>query len=74
MHDHRHDRDIATYALSGGTLIYGHEQDVPCLSGGWVQQAYIVRQVLDSLVSQVKGGKIVPWLATSWKVSGDQLT
>jgi peptide/nickel transport system substrate-binding protein len=44
------------------------------LTGGWVQEAYIDRQVLDSLVSQVQGGKIVPWLATSWKVSADQKT
>jgi peptide/nickel transport system substrate-binding protein len=60
--------------LTGGTLIYGHEQEVPCLTGGWVQEAYIDRQILDSLVSQVKGGKIVPWLATAWKVSDNQLT
>jgi peptide/nickel transport system substrate-binding protein len=58
----------------GGTISYGHQQEPPCISGGWVEQAYISRQVLDSLVSQVKEGEIVPWLATSWKVSKDQLT
>jgi peptide/nickel transport system substrate-binding protein len=60
--------------VRGGTIEYGHQQEPPCISGGWVEQAYISRQVFDSLVSQVKGGKIVPWLATSWKVSKDQLT
>jgi peptide/nickel transport system substrate-binding protein len=59
---------------SGGTIHYGHSQEPPCLTGGWVQEAYIDRQLLDSLVSQTTGGKIVPWLATSWKVSKDQKT
>lgn len=58
----------------GGTISYGHQQEPPCISGGWVEQAYISRQVLDSLVAQGKGGKIVPWLATSWKASDDQKT
>lgn len=58
----------------GGTISYGHQQEPPCISGGWVEQAYISRQVLDSLVAQDEGGKIVPWLATSWKVSDDQKT
>lgn len=58
----------------GGTIEYAHQQEPPCLSGGWVEQAYISRQVLDSLVSQDDGGKIVPWLATSWKASADQKT
>ncbi|MCW2953496.1 MAG: gsiB 1 [Conexibacter sp.] len=60
--------------VRGGTIRYGHEQEPPCLTGGWVQEAYIDRQLLDSLVAQEKGGKIVPWLATSWKVSKDQRT
>lgn len=59
--------------VSGGTIYYAHEQEPPCLIGGWVQEAYIDRQILDSLVSQVSYGKIVPWLATSWSVSPDQL-
>jgi peptide/nickel transport system substrate-binding protein len=61
-------------ATQGGTIVYGHQQEPPCLSGGWVEQAYISRQVLDSLVAQDEGGKIVPWLATSWKASDDQKT
>ncbi len=60
--------------VKGGTISYGHEQEPPCLIGGWVQQAYIERQFADSLVSQVKEGEIVPWLATKWKVSDDQKT
>jgi peptide/nickel transport system substrate-binding protein len=59
---------------AGGTIHYGHEQEPPCLTGGWVQEAYIDRQLLDSLVSQTHGGKIVPWLAPSWSVSKDQKT
>ncbi len=54
---------------SGGTINYAHEQETPCLTGGWVQEAFIERQYADELVSQTKTGKIVPWLATSWKTS-----
>lgn len=64
----------STRPVEGGTISYGHEQEPPCLTGGWVQQAYISRQFLDSLVSQVGEGEIVPWLATSWSVSKDQRT
>ena len=48
--------------------------ETPCLTGGWIQEAYIERQYADNLVSETKGGKIVPWLATSWKTSPDHLT
>ncbi len=58
----------------GGTIYYAHDLEVPCLPGRWVEEAYIERQYADSLVSQVSSGKIVPWLATSWSVSSDQLT
>nr|AAZ38132.1 putative ABC transporter substrate binding protein [Arthrobacter sp. KW] len=60
--------------VDGGTLRYANLQEPPCVYGGWVQQAYLSRQVLDSLVSQEPDGTIVPWLAQSWKVSDDQLT
>ena len=60
--------------VDGGTLRYANLQEPPCVYGGWVQQAYLSRQVLDSLVSQKADGTIVPWLAQSWKVSDDQLT
>jgi peptide/nickel transport system substrate-binding protein len=59
---------------SGGTIEYAHEMETPCLTGGWIQEAYIERQYADSLVSQTKSGKVVPWLATSWKTTPDHLT
>jgi peptide/nickel transport system substrate-binding protein len=59
---------------SGGTINYAHEMETPCLTGGWIQEAYIERQYADSLVSQTKSGEVVPWLATSWKTSKDHLT
>ncbi len=60
--------------VDGGTIRYAHLQEPPCIYGGWVQQAYLSRQVLDSLVSQTEDGSIVPWLAEEWSVSEDQLT
>ena len=60
--------------VAGGTIVYGHEQEPPCLYGGWVQQAYISRNILDSLVTMADDGSIKPWLATEWKTSGDGLT
>ncbi|WP_338837649.1 ABC transporter substrate-binding protein [Gordonia polyisoprenivorans] len=53
------------------TITYVHEQEPPCLWGGWVQQAYLSRQVFDSLVSW-DTDKPVPWLATSWTTSADR--
>lgn len=58
---------------SDGTLFYLHEQEPPCLWGGWVQQAYLSRQVFDYLVSY-DNGKIRPWLAASWSESADRKT
>ncbi|MDM9624711.1 ABC transporter substrate-binding protein [Rhizobium sp. S152] len=59
--------------LEGGTIIYVHEQEPPCLWGGWVQQAYLSRQVFDYLVSY-DNGQIRPWLATDWSESKDRKT
>lgn len=59
--------------VQGGTIVYGHEQEPPCLYGGWLQQAYIDRNILDSLVTEASNGSIEPWLATSWTVSGNGL-
>ncbi|MFT4044669.1 MAG: ABC transporter substrate-binding protein [Gordonia sp. (in: high G+C Gram-positive bacteria)] len=53
------------------TITYVHEQEPPCLWGAWVQQAYLSRQVFDSLISW-DNDKPVPWLATSWKTSADR--
>jgi peptide/nickel transport system substrate-binding protein len=59
---------------AGGTINYVHNLEPPCLQGGWVEEAYIERQYADSLVSQASSGHIVPWLATSWSVSKNQLS
>lgn len=59
---------------SGGIIRYGHYQEPPCLYTGWVQAGYIQRQYADNLVARDHDGKIVPWLATSWTVSDDNLT
>ncbi len=57
--------------IDGGTITYVHEQEPPCLWGGWVQQAYLSRQVFDYLVSY-DNGQIKPWLATDWSESKDR--
>ncbi|HWJ75196.1 MAG TPA: ABC transporter substrate-binding protein [Kaistia sp.] len=59
--------------IDGGTITYVHEQEPPCLWGGWVQQAYLSRQVFDYLVSY-DDGQIRPWLATDWSESADRKT
>jgi peptide/nickel transport system substrate-binding protein len=59
--------------VEGGTITYVHQQEPPCLWGGWVQQAYLARQVFDDLVSY-DNGQIRPWLATSWSESSDRKT
>jgi peptide/nickel transport system substrate-binding protein len=58
----------------GGTIVYGHDQEPPCIYGGWIQQAFLSRQVLDSLVSMDDDGEVVPWIATEWETSEDRLT
>jgi len=57
--------------VKGGTIVYAHEQEPPCIFGGWIQQAYISRQVLDGLVTLDENNQVKPWLATSWKISPD---
>ncbi|MDT0165109.1 ABC transporter substrate-binding protein [Actinotalea sp. AC32] len=59
--------------VEGGTIVHAHLQEPPCIFGGWIQQAYLSRQVLDSLVSLTDDGEVVPWLATDWSVSDDGL-
>ncbi|MGI5241699.1 ABC transporter substrate-binding protein [Dactylosporangium sp. CA-139066] len=59
---------------TGGTIVYGHVQEPPCIFGGWIQQAYISRQVLDGLVALADDDTVQPWLATKWTVSPDGLT
>ena len=60
--------------VEGGTIVYAHQQEPACVFGGWIEQAYLSYQVLDSLTSLDKDHKVVPWLATSWKPSSDGLT
>jgi peptide/nickel transport system substrate-binding protein len=60
--------------VAGGTIVYAAEQEPPCLYGGWLQEAYIDRNILDSLVTEANNGSIEPWLATSWAVSAGGLT
>jgi peptide/nickel transport system substrate-binding protein len=60
--------------VEGGTITYAHVQEPPCIFGGWIQQAYISRQVLDGLVTLDEDGTVKPWLATAWDLSGDGLT
>lgn len=59
---------------SGGIIRYAHLQEPPCVYGGWIQQAFTSRQVLDSLVSAEPDGTVVPWIATDWSVSEDRLS
>lgn len=60
--------------VAGGTITYGHQQEPACVFGGWIEQAYLSTQVLDSLVSLDDDGRVVPWLADSWEQSADGLT
>lgn len=60
--------------VEGGTIVYAHQQEPDCIYGGWIEQAYISYQVLDSLFSLDENGQPVPWLAESWQVSEDRLT
>jgi peptide/nickel transport system substrate-binding protein len=65
--------DDASGRIDGGTITYVHQEEPPCLWGGWVQQAYLSRQVFDYLVSY-DNGHIRPWLATGWSESADRKT
>lgn len=67
------DRQPTEEPRSGGIIEYGHLQEPKCVYGGWIQENFTARQILDSLVSQDEDGEIVPWLATDWEVSEDQL-
>jgi peptide/nickel transport system substrate-binding protein len=62
--------------VKGGTLVYGTDREPTCLDPhnyGDMPQTYIARQYLDSLVSELPSGAVVPWLATSWKISSNGL-
>ena len=53
--------------VEGGTIVYAHQQEPPCVFGGWIEQAYLSYQVLDNLVSLDEDHQVVPWLAESWE-------
>jgi len=57
----------------GGEIVYGHQQEPACVFGGWIEQSYLSYNVLDSLVALDENHQVVPWLATEWSVSDDQL-
>jgi peptide/nickel transport system substrate-binding protein len=60
--------------VEGGTIVYAHQQEPACVFGGWIEQAYLSYQVLDSLVSLDENHEVVPWLAEKWSTSEDGLT
>jgi len=60
--------------VAGGTVVYGHQQEAECVFGGWIEQAYLSYNILDSLVALDDDGEVVPWLATAWTASDDLLT
>ncbi|QKG22957.1 putative ABC transporter substrate-binding protein [Actinomadura verrucosospora] len=63
---------------TGGTLTFAVGSDTGCADPQQVgsnDTIYSVRQVVDSLTDQDPAtGKIVPWLAQSWTISGDART
>ena len=59
--------------VDGGTIVYAHQQEPACVFGGWIEQAYLSYNVLDSLVSLDENHEVVPWLAEEWTVSDDGL-
>jgi peptide/nickel transport system substrate-binding protein len=61
----------------GGTIVYGADREPSCLdphNAGDMPQTYVSRQYLDSLVSELPDGRVVPWLATSWKITDSAKT
>ncbi|MEJ3403265.1 ABC transporter substrate-binding protein [Rathayibacter sp. YIM 133350] len=65
--------DVSAQRVKGGTIVYGHQQEPACVFGGWIEQAYLSYNVLDSLVSLDENHQVVPWLADKWSVSDDGL-
>jgi peptide/nickel transport system substrate-binding protein len=60
-----------TFAIEGANLSAGHMDPH---SSQLDVSALVMRNVLDSLVAQDLDGKFVPWLATSWEISDDELS
>ncbi|ALE72854.1 ABC transporter substrate-binding protein [Pseudonocardia sp. EC080610-09] len=68
------DPAAAAPASTPDTIVYGHQQEPPCVYGGWIEQAYLSGQILDNVVALDDDGRVVPWLAESWRVDPDGLT
>lgn len=70
--------ETSSTPVAGGTLTYASGDAEPtCLDphvGGNYPQALIAAQFLESLVSRDADGTIIPWLATEWSVSEDNLS
>ncbi|GLZ40818.1 ABC transporter substrate-binding protein [Actinokineospora sp. NBRC 105648] len=68
--------DPAGLPVSGGTLRLSIENEPECLDphqSPTEAARALTRPLVDSLVRQDDGGRIRPWLATSWTISTDQL-
>jgi peptide/nickel transport system substrate-binding protein len=66
----------ASTPVKGGTLTFSLDNDPinlnPRAVGSGNDTLYVERQVFDSLVEQDPAtGKLIPWLAKSWKVNSD---
>lgn len=70
--------DASQTPKAGGTLTFAVSSDAGCVDPQQVgsnDSIYSARQVVDSLTDQdPQTGKIVPWLAESWKISPDSKT
>ncbi|MGV8969087.1 MAG: ABC transporter substrate-binding protein [Microbacteriaceae bacterium] len=64
------DAQELTFAIEGANLSAGHMDPH---SSQLDVSALVMRNVLDSLVAQDTNGEFVPWLATSWQISADEL-
>ena len=64
------DTHTLTFAIEGANLSAGHMDPH---SSQLDVSALVQRNVLDSLVAQDTDGSFVPWLATDWEISDDQL-
>jgi peptide/nickel transport system substrate-binding protein len=72
----RHGAGAPARAVYGGTLVYLEDREETCLDpedGGDIPQAMFGQQVTDDLVYEGQGGRIEPWLATSWTISPNGL-
>jgi len=69
--------DVPSAKKAGGTLTYALDSPIYKLDpnvAAAAQDARIMRQMYDGLVSRKPDGTLEPWLATKWQVSDDGLT